>query len=313
MSPLASRVPRALLALAHRSLAPSTARTVKNTTRAMSTDAKFSFGAEQAAYYDSVLAEGIFKPWCEKMFEVSRAVTGERVLDVATGTGIVARELARAVGAEGGVTAMDNAPGMLARARAASATGARVTYVEGDACDAAHEERAFDRAYCQQGLQFMSDPTEAMRRVRAALKPGGHFTAAVWTTASATSNPIIYHLGEALREVGREDWVPVAVKPMSWSASDAEGSTKLEDCLISAGFINPDVSREDGTFDFPSLDVAVDIAKVGPYGFELSNDAALWSAFAANFKKRLAPYVLADGRVSAPARSFIAHGVAPWN
>lgn len=278
----------------------------------------FTFSDEQAKFYDDVLARGVFQVWSEKLFEVSRPALGESVLDVACGTGVVARACAREVGVEGSVTAMDNSSGMLERARASGTGGAaaRVEFVEGDACERDHGERTFDRAYCQQGLQFMENPTRAMELIRKALKPGGHFTAAVWTTARADSNQMMYHLGEALRDVGKEEWIPIALKPMSWcgsGAADGAGSTKLEDCLISAGFINPDVSVEDGTFEFPSLDVAVDVAKVAPYGAELAGDAELWNAFSKSFRNRLAPFVNADGVVSVPARSFIAHGVAPWN
>ena len=88
-----------------RSLLRSRASTVRSRardiTRVVSSDASsaaFEFGDAQARYYDDVLVDGIFKPWTESMFETSRPVAGDRVLDVATGTGVVAREIARAVG-----------------------------------------------------------------------------------------------------------------------------------------------------------------------------------------------------------------------
>lgn len=210
------------------------------------------------------------------------------------------------------MTAIDNSPGMLARAKANPASRG-IEYLEFDACTPTLPRRAFDRAYCQQGLQFMADPTAAMKAVLSSLKRGGHFTCAVWAPANSSENQIIYHLGEALRDVGREDWVDVAVKPMSWSNTDSRGVSKLEDCLIEAGFINPDVACEDGTFAFDDLTQAVDIAKVGPYGEELASDDALWREFSENFRARLKMYVQEDGRVVVPARSFIGHGVAPWN
>jgi len=318
-------------------------------------DATFSFGSAQARFYDDVLVDGVFKPWTERVFATSRPVTGDAVLDVACGTGVVARACAASVGesvrdgrarttrrdattrpdarrgdarrretkrrltadarvrrTQGKVTAIDNSPEMLARARAHPASRG-IEYLEFDACAPTLPRRAFDRAYCQQGLQFMADPTAAMKAVLSSLKRGGHFTCAVWAPANSSENQIIYHLGEALRDVGREDWVDVAVKPMSWSNTDSRGVSKLEDCLIEAGFINPDVACEDGTFAFDDLTQAVDVAKVGPYGEELASDDALWRAFSENFRARLKMYVQEDGRVVVPARSFIGHGVAPWN
>jgi len=58
---------------------------------------------------------------------------------------------------------------------------------------------------------------------------------------------------------------------------------------------------------------AVDVAKVGPYGEALAADEALWNAFKENYAARLARFERPDGAVVVPARSFIAHGVAPWN
>lgn len=91
----------ALLRNLLRSRASTVRARARDVTRVVSSDASsatFEFGDAQARYYDDVLVDGIFKPWTESMFETSRPVAGDRVLDVATGTGVVAREIARAVG-----------------------------------------------------------------------------------------------------------------------------------------------------------------------------------------------------------------------
>jgi len=327
-------------------------------------DAKFTFDAAQAEYYEHTLTKGIFLPWASKLFDVSRPAIGDNILDVATGTGVVAIECAKTIGEsvgdargarsssarrahtirshmrttrdmlvyillqsletdhagcsciQGKVLAVDSSAGMLARAKAkAPEPGAgTISWLEADATAMTLPIESFDRAYCQQGLQFMPNPTEAMKRVLKALKPGGHFTCAVWSPATEKSNVIMYHLGQALMDVGRARWFDVAVKPMSWSTTtDGAGYTKLEDALIAAGFTNPDVCVEDGVFEFADMDTAVAIAKVGPYGAELVEDIELWDAFAENFANRLRPYVQPDGSVVTPARSYVGHGVAPWN
>ena len=66
---------------------PASARAIASAAN----DATFSFGKAQAQFYDDVLVDGIFKPWTESMFATSRPVTGDAVLDVACGTGVVAR------------------------------------------------------------------------------------------------------------------------------------------------------------------------------------------------------------------------------
>lgn len=73
---------------------PASARAIASAAN----DATFSFGKAQAQFYDDVLVDGVFKPWTESVFATSRPVTGDAVLDVACGTGVVARECAALVG-----------------------------------------------------------------------------------------------------------------------------------------------------------------------------------------------------------------------
>jgi len=65
-------------------------------------DSKFTFDAAQAEYYEHTLTKGIFLPWTSKLFDVSRPVIGDNVLDVATGTGVVAIECAKTIEASVG-------------------------------------------------------------------------------------------------------------------------------------------------------------------------------------------------------------------
>jgi hypothetical protein len=97
MSRAASR--RLVRAVAARAFAPARmASASPRVCASAANDATFSFGKAQAQFYDDVLVDGIFKPWTESMFATSRPVTGDVVLDVACGTGVVARECAALVG-----------------------------------------------------------------------------------------------------------------------------------------------------------------------------------------------------------------------
>lgn len=312
MRSLAQTLPRVARAFAHKRFS----RSISSARASMPSEVPtFSFDAEQAEYYERVLAR-CFRPWTEVLFDISRPVRGESIIDIACGTGVVAIECARAVSASGKVLAVDNAPGMLsmARAKPSEQDAAVISWLEADAQTMTVPIASFDRAYCQQGLQFMPDSASALKKTLKSLKPGGALACSIWTPATEKSNVVIYHLGQALMEIGRARWFDVAMKPMSWTTTtEAKGRLKLEDALASAGFINPDVAIENGTFEFDTIDEAVKIAKVAPYGKELASDPELWRAFAENFARRLAPYVRADGRVVAPARSFVGHGVAPWN
>ncbi len=131
--------------------------------------------------YEQFFGPGIFQPLTAVVIAHATPQSGSRVLDLACGTGLVARHVAPLVGAAGKVVAVDINPAMLAVARSQLAPqGATIEWREGDAVTIDLTGEAFDLALCQQGLQFFSDRAAALRRVRGALVPGGRFVLAVW-------------------------------------------------------------------------------------------------------------------------------------
>jgi len=111
---------------------------------------------------------------------------GERVLDVACGTGVVARAAAARLGDAANVTGTDVSAAMLeAAARFAAEEGqAEIAWLESDAADMPLADASFDVALCQQGLQFMPDKPGAMAEMARVLKPGGRIALSVWKTRS---------------------------------------------------------------------------------------------------------------------------------
>lgn len=141
------------------------------------------FGHETTARtYAQIHLPRIFTPWAKVLLEVVPAQPGESVLDVATGPGTVAREVAARVGPTGRVVGVDISGAMLAEARAlAPAEGAApLEYIESSADVLALASATFDVAYCQQGLQHMADPHAALRQIRRVLKSSGRIGVAVW-------------------------------------------------------------------------------------------------------------------------------------
>ena len=125
----------------------------------------------------------VFVPWARILLELAPPRPGDAVLDVATGPGTVAREAARLVGLNGRVTGLDMSAAMLAagRAWAAESGAAPIEYVHSAAGSMPLPDSSFDVAYCQQGLQHMSDSLSALREMRRVLKPGGRLGVALWT------------------------------------------------------------------------------------------------------------------------------------
>jgi SAM-dependent methyltransferase len=131
--------------------------------------------------YEAYFVPSIFGPWARVLLKHATPQPGERVLDVACGTGIVARQVAPLVGSGGSVTGLDLRPGMLAVARSRPApAGATIKWQEGDASELPASDGAFDLVLSQQGLQFFPDRLAALREMRRVLAPGGRVALSVW-------------------------------------------------------------------------------------------------------------------------------------
>jgi ubiquinone/menaquinone biosynthesis C-methylase UbiE len=102
-------------------------------------------------------------------------------LDVACGTGIVARTAARVLGGTGQVIGLDISAPMLAAARsAAEQENVAVGWREGTAIALPWAEPVFDVVFCQQDLQFFPDRLSALHEMHRVLKPGGRLVLGVW-------------------------------------------------------------------------------------------------------------------------------------
>ncbi len=115
--------------------------------------------------------------WGQDLVEVAAPGTGQRVLDVACGTGAVARAAAGRVGATGHVVGIDLNPAMLAMAHD---DGPPIEWREANATALPFADATFDLVCCHQGLQFFPDRSAALREMRRVLVPGGRLALGVW-------------------------------------------------------------------------------------------------------------------------------------
>ncbi len=131
-----------------------------------------------AETYDSYLVPAIFGPWSRELIKRALVWKGDRVLDVACGTGIVACRIA---GTGATVTGLDIDASRLERARMrASEEAVTVKWIEGSAETLPVREPAFDLVTCQQGLQFVTDRAKAVREMKRVIVPGGRAVLACW-------------------------------------------------------------------------------------------------------------------------------------
>jgi ubiquinone/menaquinone biosynthesis C-methylase UbiE len=106
---------------------------------------------------------------------------GERVLDVACGTGVVTRQAAQAVGTTGQVIGLDINDGMLQVARTVTPlAGAPITWRQASVMALPFPEGSFDVVLCQWGLEFFPDRAQGVREMARVLVPGGRVGLRVW-------------------------------------------------------------------------------------------------------------------------------------
>lgn len=152
-------------------------------------------GSSPPESYERYFVPSIGEPVAEDLLRAAALGPGERVLDVGCGTGIVTRLAAEAVGPEGSVTGLDVEPGMLAVAR--SVTGdPRIEWIEADAESIPHPDGSFDVVLSQMSLQFVEDPSKALREMRRVLAPGGRLVLNVPGPTSPFFEPFSRALAE---------------------------------------------------------------------------------------------------------------------
>jgi ubiquinone/menaquinone biosynthesis C-methylase UbiE len=128
--------------------------------------------------YERWLVGPLFRPWAEMTLDELALSSGDRVLDIACGTGIVARVARERLGEAGYVVGIDISPDMLAVARAEEPA---VDWREGNASALPlRDGEQFEVVVCQQGLQFFPDKPAAAAQMRRALVKGGRLAVATW-------------------------------------------------------------------------------------------------------------------------------------
>ncbi len=167
----------------------------------MTQQGQWQLTGSAAEKYEQVVVPYGFETWARELVEDMTLRPGDSVLDVACGTGIVARYAAEKVGASGRVTGLDLNPGMLAVARSLqlSPGAAEVSWVECSAVEMELDGDSFDVVLCQQGFQFFPDKLAALREMHRVLRPGGRLAISVWHKPSplniALVNGVERHLG----------------------------------------------------------------------------------------------------------------------
>ena len=251
-------------------------------------------GAQSPAeVYEDFLVHWQFRPWTAVLLAEAAIRPGEHILDLATGTGIVAREAAPFVGERGRIVALDINPAMMAVGQSLpEPAGASIESLEGDAAALPLPDAEFDAVLCQQGLQYFSDRPAAAAEVHRVLASGGRALLVVWR--ALVHNPV----QDALNAAGQ---CRVGVAPLA-TAFGLGDACEVGTLFEAAGFADVTVTDRELVVVFPSrAEVAhrmiESVAHVVPElaGLDALQRAELASAIDADARLSLKSYAWGGG------------------
>ncbi len=203
--------------------------------------------APPAELYERHWVPAMFVPTASLMLDHAALRRGERVLDVACGTGIVSRMAAPFVGREGQVTGLDIAPHMLAVAKSRPApAGAAIEWREGDAMNLPFADGTFDAVMSQHGLGFIPDNFAAVREMRRVLKAGGRAVVCAWRALEL--HPVYDVM---CRSVARHVGVPLSETDFPFVLGDAG---KFRSLFTAAKFSKVEILERTITARFPGAE-----------------------------------------------------------
>lgn len=250
--------------------------------------------------YERYLVPAITSVWADDLLDRIEPEHEESVLDVACGTGVVARRLAER-GHVGRLVGVDLNGAMLAIARAKSR---EVEWVEGSALCLPFASRSFDVVLCQLGLQFFPDRPQALREIARVLRSSGRLGLSVYSSIERT--PAAYAFVQALDKfLGAESSRTKRAEHLSC------GADEVGNWVRQAGFDRAQVETVTKQISFPSaLDYVRFQLTATPMAALLKGEdeagrARLIAEIADDVAGRLGPSTLANGRLTFPQESFV--------
>lgn len=203
---------------------------------------------EAAKAYEALFVPAIFGQWTSKVASAAQVANGQKVLDVACGTGILAREVATRVGATGSVTGIDPIPGMLAVAKQLAPD---IKWREGIAESLPFADQTFDVVVSQFGLMFFRDKHQALREMFRVLKPNGRLAIAVWDSLDRI--PAYATAVELLEKKAGKEAADALRAPFVLG-----DRAELSSLFSGADITDAAIATEKGTARFPSIRIMVE-------------------------------------------------------
>jgi ubiquinone/menaquinone biosynthesis C-methylase UbiE len=262
----------------------------------MQDDLKGQVTRSAAEIYEEFFVPALFQQWTPIVADAAGIKAGQLVLDVACGTGVLARE---AASRGGSVVGLDRNEGMLALARRIAPA---VEWKAGRAEQLPFPDAGFDAVVSQFSLMFFDDRALAVREMRRVLKPGGRLAVAVWDRLE--NSPGYAAMAGLLERLFGPRIAGELHAPFALGDPDA-----LRDLFAEAGLGKAKVATHAGTARFPSIEAWV---RTDVKGWTLADliDDDQYALLQREAAIALQPYAKADGSVMFDAPALIVTAAA---
>jgi ubiquinone/menaquinone biosynthesis C-methylase UbiE len=247
-----------------------------------------------AEVYEEFFLPALFEQWAERVVVAAEIQPGDQVLDVACGTGVLARAAADRCGKTSLITGLDINEGMLTIAKRKAQ---EITWRHGKAESLPFINNHFDVVVSQFGLMFFENQQAAIQEMFRVLRPGGHLAIAVWDTLEhtpgyAAMTRLLQRLfGDSVADSLRVPYV-------------LGNTEQLRTLFSSAGVPDVQIATIQGTARFPSIQfwVYTDIR-----GWTLADtlDEKQFDLLCKKAAVELQPFLTNDGRVAFDAPAHI--------
>lgn len=243
-------------------------------------DTGWSVEVQAAEDYERFLVPALFEAWVPIMLGAADVGEGDHVLDVACGTGVVARGAIAQVGVDGRVVGLDATDAMLTVAQRIEPRG---EWRVGDAGDLPFGDGSFDAVICQAGLMFFPDQVAAIREMWRMLEPGGRLAVQVWASCEAQdafADVVEKLAGRVIADQYRTPW-------------DLSDPARLLALFRAAGLTQIDIRTEPGIAVYPSVESFL----AGATGILIDADLNT-QRLALDTSQALRRYIAADGTLT---------------
>lgn len=250
-----------------------------------------------AEIYEEFFVVALFGQWAARVADAARLAPGDSVIDVACGTGVLAREAARRAGPGGRVVGLDSNQGMLETARRMAPS---IEWRQGVAEALPFADGTFDAAVSQFGLMFFADRTAALTEMRRVTRAGGRLVVAV--------------CGPLDESPGYADLVALLERLFGGRVADELRAPfvlgdpeRLREVLAEGGLAEADIATPVGEARFESIEAWMHTDVKGWTLADMIDDAQ-YARLLEEAERALARYVQPDGgvRFAFPAHIAVA-------